>query len=150
MNINEARKIARPGQIIGYQNLDDLFRGEELGIAKGFVEAWDSQQAIIDKQREEIDGLKKKIDEWIADRDSWFERFDKRGKEIVELKAEIEGLNKEIKDLRIKLNDPMFEKCPECKSKIEGFGPFDFRCTKCKLIMGYARPVIFTCRKGLK
>lgn len=53
MDINEAREKAKEIRVEGYGARDSAF------FTKGFIEAWDSQQAIIDKQREEIEELKK-------------------------------------------------------------------------------------------
>src|SRR5438045_1196945 len=62
-------------------------------------------------------------------------------KRIKELEAKLDAAEKVIKEFRIKLNDPPMTECPKCKKKLEGWGPFDLRCAKCKVIFGSARPV---------
>lgn len=59
MDINEARELLHgyPQAIIW--KADDFVANKR---AEAYVEAYDSQQVIIDKQREEIEGLKKLLE----------------------------------------------------------------------------------------
>ena len=59
MDINEARAILDCNEDLTEEQLDEPGRRFLTAWAEGYISAWDSQQATIDKQREEIERLKK-------------------------------------------------------------------------------------------
>jgi cell division protein FtsB len=63
MDINEAIKITnRSKSLLGARIIaDDEYYKVKGYVAKGYVEAYNSQQKIIDKQREEIESLTKQV-----------------------------------------------------------------------------------------